>query len=227
MPEVKMQKKPRRWKGKLAKKIQPQINRPQGLGIPIDPTEAAKRVAEENKQMEELFRQAVEKEYDEKLDLLFQHYKITRGDLRALAIKLATELDIPGFQVVNTLFRVKVEFNSKQCTSFSGPVLDPDRKEGRPAIWTLERLEELRTDVEKIQKETRRTDQDALKCLVARYPQKWGPPLSHPGSWQKTLQNRLGEAKKMHRFIEDAANKGRKELKELILEEYRKKIPET
>jgi len=214
VPETKMQKKPRRWKGRLAKKIQPQINRPQGLAIPADPAAAAKVITKANEQMVELFRRAVEKEYDEKLNLLFQHFKITRGDLRALAIRLATELGIPGFQVEVTLFEIEGDYY--------GPVLGPDRKEGRPTKWTLEQREELRAVVEKIQKETGGTGLDALKYLVAQYPKKWGPPAGYRGSWQKTLQNRLAEAKKMHHFIEDEVNKNLK-----LLEEIAKKIPKT
>ena len=207
-----MQKKPRRWKGRLAQQIQPQINRPQGLAIPADPAVAAKVIAEANKQMEDLFRQAVEKEYDDKLKLLFRHFKIAQGDFRTLAIKLATEAGIPGFQVRRTLFKIG--------SDFSGPVLDPDQKEKRTTKWTPERREELRIAVEKIRKEPRETDLDALECLVARYPKKWGPPLGHRGSWQKTLQNRLAEAKKTHHFIENEVDKNLK-----ILEKIREKIP--
>src|SRR5262249_46871553 len=111
MPEAKMQKKPRRWKGRLAEKIRPQINRPRGLAIPADPAAATKVVAEANEQMEELFRQAVEKEYDEKIDILSEHFKITRGDFRALVIKLATEIGIPGFQVKRTLFEIEGNYS--------------------------------------------------------------------------------------------------------------------
>src|SRR5450830_393687 len=93
MPEAKEQKKPRRWKGRLAKKIRPQVVRPRGLSV-MD----ADTVANANKEMEGLKREAILKERIEKIDLLMKDYGIEEGDYFSLALCLAIDLGIPGFQ---------------------------------------------------------------------------------------------------------------------------------
>ena len=101
MSVAKRQKKQRRWKGTLARKIRPQIIRPQGLADTDSET-----VAQANEQMVDLYQQAVEKAVAENLDLLAKHYGIAADDYRNLAILLTIELGIPCFQVEPTVFEI-------------------------------------------------------------------------------------------------------------------------
>jgi hypothetical protein len=199
MAVAKRQKKQRRWKGTLARKIRPQIIRPQGLADTDSET-----VAQANEQMVDLYQQAVEKAVAENLDLLAKHYGIAADDYRNLAIRLTIELGIPGFQVEPTVFEIEDGYG----------LVQPANKAGRPSKWPLERLDELVIAVEKARKEPDFTeDRKALEHLARR--EKWTAPRNHRGNWIKTLQNRLGEAKKNKRFIDRQADKWRKVIEEL------------
>ncbi len=70
MPEATKQRKPRRWKGRLAKKIRPKVIRPRGLAV----TDAG-TVARANKEMEDLYREAIERERIENLAILMKDYR--------------------------------------------------------------------------------------------------------------------------------------------------------
>jgi hypothetical protein len=189
MTEAKRQKKPRRWKGELARKIRPQIVRPQGLAVTN-----SKTVARANQQMVDCYQRAIEKERNKKLRLLAKQYGITAGDYRSLALKLADEIGIPGFQVEHTLFEVD---------GYPGGLVDRVTREGRPTEWSVERLLALLGAVKQAKDEHDFIqDREALKYLDAQ-GKEWAPPSKHRGDWVKTLQNRLGEAKKIEYLIDD------------------------
>ena len=176
-----------RWTGALARKIRPQITRPQGLAVTdIDAVERA------NKQMIDLHQRAVEKERDAKLVLLAKHYGVDADDYRSLALKLATnKLRIPGFQVEPTLVEIRVGEDG------AGGLI-PSPKKGRPIEWPSERLD--MAAVEDIKKRHRLdNDLDALGIL-ARNGGEWAAPSRQRGGrWIKTLQNQLSAARKIHR----------------------------
>ena len=166
MAVAKRQKKQRRWKGTLARKIRPQIIRPQGLADTDSET-----VAQANEQMVDLYQQAVEKAVAENLDLLAKHYGIAADDYRNLAIRLTIELGIPGFQVEPTVFEIEDGYG----------LVQPANKAGRPSKWPLERLDELVIAVEKARKEPDFTeDRKALEHLARR--EKWTAPRNHRGN---------------------------------------------
>jgi hypothetical protein len=64
-------RKPHRWTGELAKAIRPKVVRPRGLAVTAETVQAA------NKEMEDLYQQAIENEYLVKLHLLMDDYGIT------------------------------------------------------------------------------------------------------------------------------------------------------
>jgi len=179
--EIKQQKKPRHWKGALARKIRPQVNRPRGLAVTDEKT--LKRA---NHQIKKLCQQEIEKAYDEKLVLLAKHYGIAVGDYRRLAIALA-EKSIPGFQVQQPLVEI--------VRIPEGGLLVPFPKTGgRPIDWPSEKLDKLMVAVEDVKKRSGcETDLEALR-VVARNPQWRGHTI-------KTLQNRLAEARMKDRQI--------------------------
>ena len=198
MPIIKEQKKPRRWKGKLAQKIFVQVKRPLNLCS----LKNANAVAKANEYMQDRYWKKVEKQVDKKLGLLAQHYKITVGDFRSLAIKLAEELGIPGFQVKHNLFAIK--------PGTGGLVVykEPDS----PRAWTLERQSKLLAAVKEAKKKQHFSkDIDAIRYLAQRKewgpPSKWGPktPRTDFEARVKHLQNRHSEAKKLGRLRAKAA----------------------
>jgi hypothetical protein len=74
-----------RWKGELAKPIRPKVIRPRGLRVTTK-TEAEAA----NKEMEELYRQAIEEAWLVKLGLLMDEYGIAdKDDFYSLALALA------------------------------------------------------------------------------------------------------------------------------------------
>lgn len=179
-----------RWKGELARKIRPQIIRPQGLAVTD-----IEAVALANKQMIDLHQRAVEKECDAKLALLAKHYGVG-GDYRSLALKLATnELRIPGFQVEPTLVEI--------CVGEDGTGgLIPSPKKGRPIEWPPERLDKLMAAVKGIKKRHRLDNYlDALGILMRNGGEWAAPPRQRGGRWIKTLQNQLSVARKIHNAV--------------------------
>jgi hypothetical protein len=177
-----------RWKGELAKPIRPKVIRPRGLRVT---TKAAAEKA--NKEMEDLYQQAIEAEYLRKLELLMDKYHITdKTDFRSLALVLATkELDIPGFRIDPTPLRSE-EFDEGIL------LIVQDNRVGPRPKYSLKRLLKLLSVVEEIKKKHRiSTDLDALRILVQR--KEWSrPPKSRGGldGWIKTLKNRLAEARR-------------------------------
>lgn len=129
MPVIKKQKKPRRWKGKLAQRIHPRVIRPLDLcAIKDDET-----LIRANRRMIELHQEAIETGYNERLKLLMKRYKISDGDYRSLAIELAKEAGIKGFEVENNLFEIESGWG----------LVSLYEKVGAPDAWTMERLGEL------------------------------------------------------------------------------------
>ena len=158
-------------------------------------------VARANKQMIDLHQRAVEKERDAKLVLLAIHYGVDPGDCRSLALNLANELRIPGFQVEPTLVEI--------CVGEDGTGgLIPSPKKGRPIEWPPERLDKLMAAVKGIKKRHRLdNDLDALGILM-RNGGEWAAPQQR--RWIKTLQNQLSVARKIH----NAVKKSRTPLKD-------------
>ena len=165
-----------RWKGELAKPIRPKVIRPRGLRVT---TETAARKA--NKEMEDLYRRAIEEAWLVKLELLMDHYKITdKTDFRSLALKLALELRIPGFKVASP----RPDSNDLEKIRF----ITWGSKKGRPP----KRFDVL-SAVEGIKKKhSISTDDEALSHLAGR------------GEWPrlKTLKNRLAEERRLKRLAE-------------------------
>ena len=184
-----------RWKGALARKICPQIIRPQGLAVT-----GIEAVARANKQMIDLHQRAVEKERDAKLVLLAERYGVDPGDCRSLALKLANELGIPGFQVEPTLVEISLGEDDT-----GGPV--PSPKKGRPIEWPPERLHKLMAAVEDI-KERHRLDNDldTLGILMRNGGEWSAPSRQRGGRWIKTLQNQLSVARKIHSDVKKWKN---------------------
>ena len=125
-----------RWKGELAKPIRLKVIRPQGLRVTAKTARAA------NKQMEDLYRQAIENEYLAKLELLMDEYGITdKTDFSNLALALAIE-HVPGFRIDPTPLRLE-QFDDQGIQ-----VVVQDNREGRKPKWSLKRRNDLRRDVE-------------------------------------------------------------------------------
>jgi hypothetical protein len=173
-----------RWKGELAKPIRPRVIRPRGLRITARTPRAA------NKQMEDLYRQAIEEEYAVKLDLLMDHYGITdKTDALSLALALAIEY-VPGFKVDSTPLRLE------QVGDEGIQLVVQDNREGRPPKWPFKR-HKLLSDVEETkQKRKISTDHEALSHLAQRG--EWARPANHRGGaeqWLKILKNQLAKAR--------------------------------
>jgi hypothetical protein len=178
-----------RWKGELAKPIRPKIIRPRGLHV------TKKRAQVANKEMEDLYQQAIEEEYLRKLELLMNEYGITdKTDFCSLALALALELRIPGFKVDRSL----------RLSHGDWGVALHGRKRRHPREWPPERLLRLLTAVEEIKKKhSLSTDHEALSQLAQRG--EWSPAANYRGTakqWLKTLKNRLAEARQLKRTVE-------------------------
>ena len=119
-------KKPHRWTGELAKPIRPKVVRPRGLAVTAETVQAA------NKEMEDLYRQAIENEYLVKLDLLMDDYGITdKTNFFRLALALAHE-HVPGFKLDLTL--------RLDGADDEGPwLVVQDNNRGRPSEWPEKR----------------------------------------------------------------------------------------
>jgi hypothetical protein len=186
MSEAKKQRKPRRWKGRLAKKIRPQVIRPRGLAVTD-----AETVARAHKEMDDLYKEAIAREYVEKLAILMKDYGIEEGDFRNLALRLAIDLGIPGFQLDPApLYLEHGTF---------GPVMQ-GKKSGRGIEWTMKKLDDLVSAVEDAKKKHRfSNDRDALLYL-AQHQKNWARPAGHElNGWVKTLQNKFVVARKIRR----------------------------
>jgi hypothetical protein len=177
-----MLKKPRRWKGRLAKPIRPQVVRPRGLRV-LD----AETVAKANEEMAQLIQQAVDRERFDKLRLLAKDYGVADDDFLGLAMALAIE-HVPGFRADPTPLKI-----AEGGVMYASTV-------GRPAEWTTERLDALLDAVEGAKKKHGlSTDREALATLAAC--SGWAPPANHRGrdAWIETLESRLQVAKKSKR----------------------------
>ena len=120
-----------RWKGELAKPIRPKVIRPRGLRVTADTVAAA------NREMDDLYRKAIEKEYLAKLILLMDEYGIAdKTDFFSLALALAIE-HIPGFKIDPTPLRLE------QIDDQGVQLVVQDNREGRPPEWPLKRLNNL------------------------------------------------------------------------------------
>jgi hypothetical protein len=179
----------RRWKGELAKPIRPKVIRPRGLRVIKKTAQVA------NKEMEELYRRAVEEAWFTKLELLMDHYGITdKTDFPSLALSLALELRIPGFKVDQSL---RLEHSDW------GAVLHGQNKRGRPPKWPLKQRD-LLSSVEEIKKKHGiSTDHEALAILIRR--REWSRRDQGQDQWRKTLKNRLAEERRLNRLAETAA----------------------
>ena len=91
-----------RWKGELARPIRPKVKRPRGLAVTDDET-----VARANDEMEGLYQQAINEEYQTKLNRLMGHYGIAnKNDFSSLALALAID-HVPGFRLDPTPLRLE------------------------------------------------------------------------------------------------------------------------
>ena len=153
----------------------------------------AETVAKANQEMSDLYRDAIEEQFFEKLRLLMDHYQISdKDDWLNLALQLAID-HIPGFRVSGVGFEAGQE---------SGPVVYRDgEKVGRRKTWPGDRLERLLEAVEQEKKKSGiRTDREALSRLARR--KEWARPPNHRKerlNWIETLESRLQEAKKFKR----------------------------
>jgi hypothetical protein len=160
----------------------------------------AETVAKANKEMSDLYREAVEKEFLKKLRLLMDHYEISdKDDWFSLALALAVD-HIPGFRVSGVGFEAGQD---------SGAVVYRDgEKVGRRETWTGDRLERLLEAVEREKKKSGiRTDREALSRLARR--QEWAQPPNHRKgqlNWIETLESRLQDAKKFKRNVDQLEN---------------------
>jgi hypothetical protein len=196
-------KKPPRWKGKLAKRIRPKVIRPRGLAVTDTET-----VARANKEMDDLYQQAIEKELVEKFDLLMDHYAIAdKTDYRSLALALAID-HIPGFQLDPT--PLELEHGT------SGGVVYQGKKVGRREEWPEQRLNDLLIAVEDAKRNLGfSTDRDALSFIARRG--KWAPPANHRRGrehWIETLESRLQEAKGFKRMVDRSVETLKKIMRE-------------
>jgi hypothetical protein len=179
-----MAKKPRRWKGELAKPIRPEVVRPGGLAVTD-----AKTVARANKKMNQLYQQAINNK------LLMEHYGIpNRADYFNLALALAID-HIPGFQIDST--PLQLEHGTHGAVIWA-------KRAGRHREWTPERLKRLRIAVEEEkQKDCSLTDRTALSIIARR--REWERPANHrrdQANWIETLESRLQDARKAERMIQ-------------------------
>jgi ribosomal protein S17E len=179
----------KRWKGELARPIRPTVIRPPGMSV-INP-ETIKQI---NETMVRLHDEEVERQFEHKLRLLMDHYSISdTGDWRELSLKLAVDF-VPGFQV---------EAQIKTVTHTGPVMLDGQKKVGRRAEWTLERLYQLSKSVEEVKMQHRlKSDRGALEFLMRS--KKWERPKNHRGdrkSWLETLESRLQDGKALERDI--------------------------
>jgi hypothetical protein len=183
-------KKPPRWKGKLAKQIRPKVIRPRGLAVTD-----AETVARANKEMEELYEQAIEKERVEKLGLLMDHYAIAdKTDYRSLALALAID-HIPGFQIDPT--PLELEHGNHGTVLYR-------KKGGRRKEWTAQRFNDLLIAVEDAKRKGFLEDREALLFIAVRQ-KKWAQPANHRGGrskWIETLESRLQDAKRLKRMAD-------------------------
>jgi hypothetical protein len=175
-----------RWKGELAKPIRPKVIRPRGLRVTADTVAAA------NREMDDLYRKAIEKEYLAKLILLMDECGIAdKTDFFSLALALAIE-HIPGFKIDPTPLRLE------QIDDQGVQLVVQDNREGRPPEWPLKRLNNLLSAVEETKrKQGLSKDREALSVLAQRG--EWARPANHrggPEQWLKTLKNRLAEARR-------------------------------
>jgi hypothetical protein len=180
----------RRWQGELARPIRPKVIRPLSLCF-VTPDNVAKA----NEEMIRLTNEAIEQKFKQKLDLLMTHYSISdREDWYSLALALAVD-HIPGFQVENKLGLEQID------GGISLVVHRGRKKVGRRNKWSVDRLCELLSDVEKRKKQSDlKSDREALRQIASL--RKWGPPANHPGDWVETLESRLQEAKKLRRNLD-------------------------
>lgn len=185
-----------RWKGELAKPIRLKVIRPQGLRVTAKTARAA------NKQMEDLYRQAIENEYLAKLELLMDEYGITdKTDFSNLALALAIE-HVPGFRIDPTPLRLE-QFDDQGIQ-----VVVQDNREGRKPKWSLKRRNDLRRDVEEKNKNGL-SDHEALSILVSQRAE-WARPPNHRGgleAWRKTLKNQLAVARHFSKNRSNPKNK--------------------
>jgi hypothetical protein len=187
-----------RWKGELARPIRFTVKRPHGFAVPdpaIDP-EAESKIRAENELMYRLRDKERAKAESSKLQLLAEHYKVTPNRFRALALALARDF-VPGFRLIDKLI----------VTHPLGVVVDPPPKVkmGRSVVWGSDRLEELLTEVDAIKGASGGTNREALARLARK--KKWSPPANHRGGrdkWIETLESRLQDAKRQHKFFASA-----------------------
>jgi hypothetical protein len=175
-----------RWKGELAKPIRPEVIRPQGLRV------TAATATQANKEMDDLYRQVIEKKYLEKLTLLMDHYEITdKTDFLSLALALAIE-HIPGFRIDPTPLRLE------QIDDQGLKLVVQDNRKGPRRKWSLKRLNNLLSAVEETKKKHGLSKDNEALSVLANHPE-WSRPGNYRGDrerWLKTLKNQLAEARR-------------------------------
>jgi hypothetical protein len=183
-----------RWKGELARPIRPKVKRPRGLAVTNKKT-----VARANDEMKGLYQQAINEEYQTKLNRLMEHYGIAnKNDFSSLALALAID-HVPGFRIIDP-----TPPRLEKISDDGLALVVQDNNRGRRLVWTLERLNDLLTAVESTRRRhSRSTDREAL-LLVARHG-NWLRPGNHRGSheqWIETLESRLQDAKRIKRIAD-------------------------
>jgi hypothetical protein len=132
-----------------------------------------------------------------KFVLLFDHYQIEdKTNFELLALHLAKDF-VDGFKFIEIPTKL-------QHGDFGGVVSSYEIHNGRPKVWTEERLLELYDDVQTTKiKENKKSDRDALLRLATS--KKWSRPNTSRDldSWIETLESRLQKAK---RFINKVKN---------------------
>jgi len=98
---------------------------------------------------------------------------------------------VPGFR----LPKLKLQHGNY------GEVIRDKAKNGRPVVWTQEKLDKLVNDANDAKAEYG-TDEEALHYITRRG--KWGcPPGRNPAKWRKTLKNKLAIERKAQRCYVD------------------------
>jgi hypothetical protein len=207
---MRVSKKPSRWKGELAKQIRPKVIRPRGLAVTD-----AETVARANKEMEELYEQAIEKERVEKLDLLIDHYAIAdKTDYRSLALALAID-HVPGFQIDSTPLELEYGDHGGVVYSKTG---------GRSKEWTAQRFDDLLIAVEDAKRKNGFREDRKTLAVIARHG-KWARTERHQGglsNWIETLESRLQDAKRLKSKFNPFVDIHLNELEKITREKFRK-----
>jgi hypothetical protein len=216
--------------GELGKPIRPLVVRPQGFAVPDDHVaialanvemEALHAQAVDQARVEKLglllrhYELADGDRHDLALKLAIEHEPGFQVDRQIASTKMQ-----PGSYVFPSDIVSQIGVEVLDCVFANGPsggfglvrvrdgeIVDPPQR--RPLEWSVRRLNELLEAVRAEKKKFGlRKDLEALERLSRQ--KKWRPPSNHrsrsprgeEAAWLRTLQSRLGDAKKLKRKIE-------------------------